>query len=331
VGGEPGGLCVCAAALETESGIERGCVKAGCNGWIVSVGGVTRVTLDGNVVPFCAQLSTHNNSSSWVNFARLCSNSIALQHSISMLPMLHWLSPKLIGTPANAPPTSTSKRNKDASRDFISTITLLKNGNSRQSLSWARPEVAPRPVKEEGANYWPLFFFMSFMLHESPPQQHSCLPEEASIVVWCAPSFILHESPQQQHASLSALSPVDAWFFMPSFFIWHESPQQQQDALSDDEAWFFMPSFFIISHESPQQLPDTQQHDCLFSLPDGLAFCANAAPVSASVSPSANAGAHRLRQFISISPERKIIAGINEHTDAYIPACAGETELQVDF
>jgi hypothetical protein len=201
-------------------------------------------------------LSTHNNSSSWLNFARLCSKSIALQHSISMLPMLHWLSPKLIGTPANAPPTSTSRRNKDASRDFIATVTLLKNGNSRQSLLWARPGTSVAPSeKKDKPDYCPVFF-MSFMLHESPPQQPSCLSEDEVAVVpvvLVAPSFILHESPQQH----SCLSDDVAWFFMPSFFIWHESPQQQHDSLSDDEAWFFMPSFFIW-HESPQQ-----QHDSL--------------------------------------------------------------------
>src|SRR5262245_60953671 len=103
---------------------------------------------------------------------------------------------------------------------------------------------------------------------------------------------------------------------MPSFFIiWHESPpQQQQDSLSEYEARFFMPSFFIILHESPQQPPDMQQHDCLFSLPDGLAFCANAAPASASVNPSANAGAHRLRQFIFLFSCKKNYCVISANT-----------------
>jgi len=87
---------------------------------------VIRATLDGSVVPFCAQLIAHNNSSSAVSFALCCSSSIALQHSISMLPMRQWPSPKLRGTPANAPPKSTSKRIRDASRCFIVTATLGK-------------------------------------------------------------------------------------------------------------------------------------------------------------------------------------------------------------
>jgi hypothetical protein len=61
-----------------------------------------------------------------------------------------------------------------------------------------------------------------------------------------------------------------------------------------------MPSCFIISHESPQ---DVQQHDAFLSLPDGVAFCANAAAASASVNPSASAGTHFLRHFIFISPQ----------------------------
>src|SRR5581483_1149184 len=93
-----------------------------------------RTTLAGNVVPFCAQLSRHSNSSSLVNFVRLCSKSIALQHSMSMLPMLHWFSPKLIGTPANAPPKSTSKRTNDARRCFIAKTTLEPTLNQRQGL-----------------------------------------------------------------------------------------------------------------------------------------------------------------------------------------------------
>ena len=59
-------------------------------------------------------------------------------------------------------------------------------------------------VKKTSAAYWPVFFFMSFMLHESP-QQHSCLSEDelaVAPVVLAAPSFISHESPQQ-HSCLS--------------------------------------------------------------------------------------------------------------------------------
>src|SRR6185437_16065363 len=80
-----------------------------------------------------------------------------------------------------------------------------------------------------------------------------------------------------------------------------------------------MPSFFIISHESPQQ------HEAFLSLPDCVAFCANAAPASASVSPSAKAGTHRLRLFISVSPLRKIIAGIRGNTLMRTPAESGTT------
>jgi hypothetical protein len=58
------------------------------------------------------------------------------------------------------------------------------------------------------------------------------------------------------------------------------------------------------------------QHDAFLSLPTWFAFCANVAPASASVSPSANAGTHRLKVLIFISPVRKIIAGISEYTDA---------------
>lgn len=45
-------------------------------------------------------------------------NMAALQQSI-MPCMLHSPSPKCRGTPANVPPASTSKRNKDASRSFM--------------------------------------------------------------------------------------------------------------------------------------------------------------------------------------------------------------------
>src|ERR1051325_2154163 len=123
--------------------------------------------------------------------------------------------------------------------------------------------------------------------------------------------FIWHESPQQQHDSLSA---EVAWFFMPSFFIWHESPQQQHDSSSDDEASFFIPSCFIISHESPQQPPDMQQHETFLSPPDCVAFCANAAPASARVNPSARAGTPCLRHFILfLLKERLLPASVKTH------------------
>src|SRR5689334_356793 len=138
------------------------------------------------------------------------------------------------------------------------------------------------------------------MLHESPQQQHDSLSRLAWFFM---PSFfMLHESPQQQHDSLSPL----AWFFMPSFFMLHESPQQQHDSLSP-LAWFFMPSCFVMSHESSQQPLDVQQHETFLSPPGCVAFCANAAPASASINPSAKAGTHCLRHFIFISPERKMI------------------------
>jgi len=77
-------------------------------------------------------------------------------------------------------------------------------------------KLASRPVKKREADYVPLF--LSFMLHESPQQQHSCLSADELAVapfVLAAPSFISHESPQQH----SCLSDDVAWFFMPSFFI----------------------------------------------------------------------------------------------------------------
>ena len=78
-----------------------------------------RTALDGKVVPFCAQLRAHKSSASAILVVSFC-RSAALQQSISIIPsMPHSLSPKGRGTPANAPPASTSKTNKDASRFFI--------------------------------------------------------------------------------------------------------------------------------------------------------------------------------------------------------------------
>ena len=112
------------------------------------MGRVGRVTRDGNVVPFCAQLIAHNNSSSSVNFSRLCSNSIALQHSMSMPPpMLQLFSPNLTGTPANAPTTSTSKRTKDASRFLISTGTLVKTTTKSQHFGLLVQNILHLPGK----------------------------------------------------------------------------------------------------------------------------------------------------------------------------------------
>jgi len=90
-----------------------------------------------------------------------------------------------------------------------------------------------------------------------------------------------------------------------------------------------MASFFIIAHESPQQLP---QHDALLSLLAWFAVCATAAPANASVSPSTNAGTDRRKQFISISPVRKIIAGTSEHADASSAhTSARDSDLQAEF
>ena len=90
-----------------------------------------RTTPVGKVVPFWAQLSAHSNSPSELVLC-FCS-SAALQQSMSIIPpMLQLLSPKRSGTPANAPPKSTSRRNKDASRFFTTNGTLLKTINRSQ-------------------------------------------------------------------------------------------------------------------------------------------------------------------------------------------------------
>ncbi|MGQ0760832.1 MAG: hypothetical protein ACT4OT_02260 [Acidobacteriota bacterium] len=82
-------------------------------------GGVTRTLLDGNVLPFFAHARAHNNCAV-ETFGPFFRRSIALQHCMLPMPlMLHWFSLKPSGTPANAPPQSTSKRTKDASRCFI--------------------------------------------------------------------------------------------------------------------------------------------------------------------------------------------------------------------
>jgi len=93
--------------------------------------------------------------------------------------------------------------------DFQSGEWLLIGGR-------ARPQISIAPGEKREADYVPLF--LSFMLHESPQQQHSCLSADELAVapfVLAAPSFISHESPQQH----SCLSDDVAWFFMPSFFI----------------------------------------------------------------------------------------------------------------
>lgn len=83
-----------------------------------------RTALAGTVVPFFAQSSAQSNSASDTLVLCFCS-SAALQQSMSMPPpMLQLLSPKFSGTPATAPPRSTSKRNKDTSRNFIARLTV---------------------------------------------------------------------------------------------------------------------------------------------------------------------------------------------------------------
>src|SRR5207247_6533664 len=64
-------------------------------------------------------------------------------------------------------------------------------------------------------------FFMSFMLHESPQQQHSCLSD------FMAPSFMA-----------------------PSFIIGHESPLQH-DSLAQHESVFLLVSFVFCANAKP--------------------------------------------------------------------------------
>lgn len=82
-------------------------------------GGVTRTPFGGEVVPLCAQFSAQHSFASATS--GVISWSIAfLQQSMSiMLLMSQSFPPNVSGTPANAPPKSTSKRTRDASRFFI--------------------------------------------------------------------------------------------------------------------------------------------------------------------------------------------------------------------
>ena len=95
-----------------------------------------RTLAGGEVVPPCAQFNAQHNFASATSGVCLWS-SAALQQSIPSIIscMLHSPSPNLIGTPANAPPASTSKRTKDASRFFISNVTLVKTANNSQCLN----------------------------------------------------------------------------------------------------------------------------------------------------------------------------------------------------
>lgn len=136
-GTEPGGPCQGSRGSNCKAQMGNDCVIAGCDGVRTGEGGVTRTAVDGKVVPFCAQLSAHKSSASVILVVSFC-RSAALQQSISIIPpMLHSFSPKCSGTPANALPASTSKRNKDANR-FISIGTLVKSANQSQPFQVLR-------------------------------------------------------------------------------------------------------------------------------------------------------------------------------------------------
>ncbi|HEY8225392.1 MAG TPA: hypothetical protein VIG25_08960 [Pyrinomonadaceae bacterium] len=80
-------------------------------------GGLTRATLDGEVEPFVGQATAQQSLAAATSGLSFAIRAV-LQQSI-MPCMLHSLSPKCRGTPAKVVPTSTSKRNKDASRFFM--------------------------------------------------------------------------------------------------------------------------------------------------------------------------------------------------------------------
>lgn len=134
---------MCALATDDENGKDGGCVSVACGGSIVCAGGFMRTTPVGKVVPFCAQLSAHSNSASETLVLCFCS-SAALQQSMSIIPpMLQLLSPNRRGTPANAPPKSTSKRIKDVSRFFTTNATLLKTISESQHFESPRRTKVP--------------------------------------------------------------------------------------------------------------------------------------------------------------------------------------------
>ena len=114
------------------------CVNAGCDDAEAKGGGVTRTMFGGEVVLSLAQLSAQQSFASATSGPDSCI-SAASQQSISIrLSMLHSLSPKCMGIPARVLPASTSKRNKDASRDFMCRSALLNKANQSQ-LSLSRP------------------------------------------------------------------------------------------------------------------------------------------------------------------------------------------------
>jgi hypothetical protein len=57
-------------------------------------------------------------------------------------------------------------------------------------------------------------------------------------------SFMLHESPQQQHSCLPDLS-------FASFIIGHESPLQQHEAIAQHESVFLLVSFVFCANAKP--------------------------------------------------------------------------------
>lgn len=107
---------------------------------LATAGGVTRTAVEGNVLPLLAQASAHSTCAAEETFDRFFCFSIALQQRMFAMPlMLQWFSPpKLSGTPAKAPPNSTSKRNKDASRDFMATGNVRNNFMRCQELGLLR-------------------------------------------------------------------------------------------------------------------------------------------------------------------------------------------------
>jgi len=131
------------------------CAITGCEGARAGEGGVTRTILGGEVVPFCAQLSAHKSSASAIFVVSVC-RSAALQQSMSIMPpMLHSLSPKCSGTPANAPAASTSKRSRDVSCFRKVTVTLLITCKFCQAFG-RPPHVRPRRSRPCWAMSMPL-------------------------------------------------------------------------------------------------------------------------------------------------------------------------------
>ncbi len=86
----------------------------------MTAGGMTRIPFEGNVLPLSAQASAQSNCAAEA-FGRFFCLSIALQQCMFDMPLMlqRFSPPKPSGAPANAPPKSTSKRNRDARRFFI--------------------------------------------------------------------------------------------------------------------------------------------------------------------------------------------------------------------